>query len=237
MGCSADERRGPNIYFKSLIGKVMSDPRQTCLGASRPSVRSARTEAVPFILCTILVLTCLGCQPAASFQTPLNQRVAAVHTAAGETLITHATFAQWPADFQRVPDDLFRSFRDLGWGRMRIATSGSADAANRGPEPHNDDTANQHVVYLPNATPCATARGLTPDGKQLEFIAWPVPDTTPAQIAVAIRIGHFGDEKQERQFLAMLTHHLAGKPRPKRDATFTLPDATPHDVDATQPQP
>ena len=107
--------------------------------------------------------------------------------------------AQWKADADRLLADIGRSFRDLHWGKQYLRR-----------QPRDDRQPLQKV----------RAAGLLPDGRTATVIAWPVE---PDQIAVAVRIGQFGDAKQQQMFINMLAKILAGKPKPKRGGSFRLP--------------
>ena len=109
------------------------------------------------------------------------------------------SFAQWKADADRLADDIRRSFRDLHWGRKYLR---------RHP---GDDRQPLQLVR---------AAALLNDGRTATVVAWPVHQH---QVAVAVRVGQFGDLAQQRKFIHMLAKTLYGKPKPKRGSLFRLP--------------
>ncbi len=68
------------------------------------------------------------------------------------------------------------------------------------------------------------AEGVLPDNRHAWIIAW---QTTEKEIALAVRVGLYGDEERERLYAARLKQVLAGKPKPKRNWSFELPPLLP----------
>lgn len=139
---------------------------------------------------------------------------------ADQLILENANIRRLRASFERTPADIYRSWRDLGWGQLRIELI-SKDGrtvryATAAPTHFERDRIRQ-----------VRALALTPDGRTLEAHCLAVEGQSgPAQeIVVAVRAGPFGDASLEQQFLNMLAKQLAGKPFPVRNAGFELPPA------------
>lgn len=114
-----------------------------------------------------------------------------------------ASMAQWPADFNRLIYDIPWAIKKLHWGLLGIRQI----SVDPGP------------ARL--ATQIVRGAALLPDGRTATIVAWPVNDST---IGVAWRVGHFGDRRQERNFIRCLAQVLRGKPSRKQRQGFELPD-------------
>lgn len=64
------------------------------------------------------------------------------------------------------------------------------------------------------------AKGVVPDNRHGWIIAWQIGET---DVAVAVRVGLFGEQKLEGTYAARLKQVMAGKPKPKRNWGFELP--------------
>ena len=109
------------------------------------------------------------------------------------------SLAQWQADGDRLVDDIRRSFRDLHWGKTYLRRQPS------------DDRQPLQLVR---------AAAILDDGRTATVVAWPVRQD---QVAVALRVGQFGDAARQQNFIHMLAKTLHGKPAPKRGGSFRLP--------------
>jgi hypothetical protein len=113
------------------------------------------------------------------------------------------TLARWAAPANRLLDDIPRAIQRHEWAALHI-------------EPQVD-------AMLPGAslpTMAISATALLPDDREAAILAWRIADH---EVAVAVRVGYFGDPAAERDFLARVRQVMAGKPKPKRGGTFELP--------------
>lgn len=115
-----------------------------------------------------------------------------------------ASVAQWPADFKRLVYDIPRAVKKHHWGMLGLKQ--------HGPEGGDTETeASERIIR---------AAALLPDGRSATIVAWPEDETT---IAVALRVGPFGDALQEEAFLVRLAQVMRGKPSRRHRQEFELP--------------
>ena len=72
----------------------------------------------------------------------------------------------------------------------------------------------------PRPSGSGSARVL-PSNLQATILAWPL---APNTVAVALRVGVFGDRAEESVFMGRLADTLKDKPIPKRGGSLVLPD-------------
>lgn len=122
------------------------------------------------------------------------------------------TSDRWVADDGRLAADLSRAIEAVHWAPIRVvmrpAVLGMADTA------MDDDVRAGAMVWHADA--------LMPDGREVRIMAWPAQ---PRQVAVAVRVGRFGDAAQERQFIDALRKVLDGPSKRIRRNKFVLPGA------------
>jgi len=108
--------------------------------------------------------------------------------------------ASFNAPIDRLKFDLWRAARNHGWA-LPYGLKPDADGHYR-------------------------VKSFVPDNRPLVIHAWQTPDTpgSPAEFQIQIKIGHFGNPKQQALFLAHLKKVLAGDPMPKRGLNFSLDD-------------
>ncbi len=114
-----------------------------------------------------------------------------------------ASVAKWPADFDRLIYDIPRTVRRVNWGLLNVKSL-----------PVNGNARSR------SQPPIIRASALLPDGRTATVIAWPASDRA---IGVALRVGHFGDRRQEGRFIRHLAQVLRGKPSRKHRQAFELP--------------
>jgi len=117
---------------------------------------------------------------------------------------------RWNADNSRLGDDLPRAIEAVHWAVIRMALR---PAALEVPEESLDDQGRATAMVW-------RADALMPDGREARIVAW-TPD--PQQVAVAVRVGSFGDAAEEQRFVDALREVLDGPPKRKRRDKFVLP--------------
>lgn len=112
--------------------------------------------------------------------------------------LPNASLARWEADFDRLIYDIPRAVKKLHWGLIGV---------------QNVPSATGEVTVL-------RAEALLPNGHVATIVAW---RSHSGFMAVALRVGHFGDRRQERVFISQLAKILRGKPSRRHRQTFELP--------------
>ena len=107
-----------------------------------------------------------------------------------------ASMASWPAAFDRLIYDIPRAIKRLHWGMLTVRQDPDA--------------------------PVIRATALLPDGREATLFAW---EPRQGLITVALRVGHFGDRRQERACIAAVRAVLRGKPSRRHRQGFQLPVA------------
>lgn len=115
-----------------------------------------------------------------------------------EKTLAGGSVAQWRADPARLADDIGRAFRDIHWGTLYIREK-SGQAA-------------------PPLTVRAAA--LLDDGRRALVAAWPIDHE---QVRVAVRVGEFGQAREEQRLVNALANRLGGKPKRQYRGHFELP--------------
>jgi len=131
--------------------------------------------------------------------------------------LPRATQAQLPGDPQRLGDDVQRTAKQLEWGMLSIS----------------DTIRKSDGSATPPGPAVVRARALLPDGRAATLVAWPIEPATydekgkkllkPGRVAVALRVGFFGDRQNQERFIRRLSRVMAGDPKPVRGWGFTLP--------------
>jgi len=103
-------------------------------------------------------------------------------------------WVSWP----RLLDDVPRAMKKSHWGLVRVDIQGKEGDAQAVP---------------------LRAQALLPDGRIAHVFAL---SELPGQQVVAVRVGHFGDTKQQGYFLKTLGRVLRDKPKKKRGWGFDL---------------
>ena len=107
-----------------------------------------------------------------------------------------ASMATWPAAFDRLIYDIPRAIQRLHWAMLTVCQDPSA--------------------------PVIQAAALLPDGREATLFAW---KSREGLITLALRVGHFGDRRQERACIAAMRAVLSGKPSRRHRQGFQLPVA------------
>jgi hypothetical protein len=108
-----------------------------------------------------------------------------------------ASVASFKAPISRLDYDLWRASRDRGWA--------------------------MHYPIKPDDDGHYRGKSLIPDGRCLLVEGWP-DETDHKRFFVKVKIGHYGDQPRQANYLAQLKMILAGKPMPKRGLNFSLDD-------------
>lgn len=109
------------------------------------------------------------------------------------------SYAEVKGDYARLSDDIPRAVKKSHWGLLSI---------------------NAPKIAVETREPIH-AEALAPDGRAVEILAWGLRQGV---IAVAVRGGRFGSRELESLFITRLQRVLAGKPKPKRGGSFTIPE-------------
>ena len=119
--------------------------------------------------------------------------------------------ARWRGDPERLKVDLRRAIEALHWAVVSLDRRPAALELDDLRQPPIEDVLGAVAWRLV---------ALLPDGRSAHVVAW-----TPRiqHVAVAVRVGYFGDEAKERRFIAQLRRTLAGSPHRVRHDTFVLP--------------
>jgi len=152
-------------------------------------------------LFTLALLTVVGCANTPSY--PLRSHtlggITAERLPGGPSIAAEATFATWRADAKRLAVDMQRAVKRSNWGLLELTPG---------------------VPGRPPHTEPARAEALMPDNRVAVIYGWALNEN---EVAAAVVVGRFGDPAMQAAFLQMLADTLADKPKPVRDAGFTLP--------------
>jgi len=181
---------------------IVSHPYPPC--PQRPPSTASGWQILS-ILTVLWALSALsGCntvrEQAAEWTGPTIKRVQKVDIQGTAWQIRNASTVQIKGDPQRLAEDVRRTTRKVYWGVIKVQSQGIID--------HNDPDA------PPPSVPAAVfADVLLPNDLEGEVAAWEAGDS---RVAVAIRIGYFGNEELEKRWLRKFIEVMNGKPMPKR---------------------
>jgi len=178
----------PGLERSQSIWCVQYEPR---LSGSGPIRRHGRYECIGNALKTsgvfvraALIVASLALLWVAGCHGPLVEPMDHLKEAGLDEPFPGASGAHWRADFDRLIYDIPRAMEKHHWGMLSIKQV-TADG--------------DRLVR---------ASGLLVDGREAKLVAWPSGKNS---VAVALRVGRFGDPDQEQAFINRLAEVLRGK--------------------------
>lgn len=113
---------------------------------------------------------------------------------------------RWQAPADRLYADIPRAMQRMEWALLRVDPPTEKALERRG---------------RPTAEQPIRAEAMLPDNRIAHIVGYLAAGDD--QVAVHVKVGHFGDPELEREYVATLKDVLADKPKPKRGIFFELP--------------